>query len=57
MNIEDLVLKTEPLALPKPNKVIVNVEGMEYFILHTKEKDYVLDFQKLLEDYGAEIKE
>lgn len=57
MNIEDLVWKVERFAPIKPNKVIVDVECMEYFILHTKEKDYVLDFQKLLEDYGVEVKE
>ena len=54
---KDLVFEAKPLAPPKPNKVIVNVEGMEYFILSTKDKDYVLDFQKLLEDYGVEVKE
>lgn len=35
--------------------VTINVEGMEHFILQTKDKDYVLDFQKLLEDYGVEV--
>lgn len=38
-------------------KVIVNVERVKHFILQTKEKDYVLDFQKLLEDYGIEVEE
>lgn len=37
--------------------VVVNVERVENFVLSTKEKDYVLDFQKLLEDYGIEVKE
>ena len=41
----------------EPSPVIVHVEGVEHFILRTKEKDYVLDFQKLLEDYGIEVKE
>lgn len=38
-------------------KVIVNVERVKHFILQTKEKDYVLDFQKLLEDYGIDVEE
>ena len=38
-------------------KVIVNVETVKHFILQTKEKDYVLDFQRLLEDYGVEVEE
>lgn len=37
--------------------VVVNVERVENFVLSTKDKDYVLDFQKLLEDYGIEVKE
>ena len=37
--------------------VTINVESMEHFILQTKDKNYVLDFQKLLEDYGVEVKE
>ena len=41
----------------KTNTVIVSVEDMNHFILRTKERDYVLDFQKLLEDYGVEVEE
>lgn len=45
------------LKLEQFNTVIVNVENMKRFILQTKDKNYVLDFQKLLEDYGVEVKE
>lgn len=41
----------------KYNTVIVNVEYMENFILRTKDKDYTLNFKKLLEDYGIEAEE
>lgn len=46
-------------AMSKPDytQVIVNVENVKHFILQTKEKDYVLDFQRLLEDYGVEVEE
>ena len=36
-------------------KVFIDVENMNDFILRTKDKKYVLDFQKLLEDYGVEV--
>lgn len=38
------------------NTVTISVENMEQFILRTKDGDYVLDFQRLLEDYGVEVK-
>lgn len=37
-----------------PSRVIVNVDGVQNFILHTKDKDYNLDFKRLLRDYGIE---
>lgn len=45
------------ISEPDYTKVVVNVERVKHFILQTKEKDYVLDFQKLLEDYGIEVEE
>lgn len=38
----------------KTNRVIVNVEGVKDFVFQTKDKEYTLDFQKLLKDYGVE---
>ena len=40
----------------KPDRIIVNVDQVKNFILHTKDKDYNLDFQRLLKDYGIEIR-
>lgn len=40
----------------KPNRIIVNVDQVKNFILRTKDKDYNLDFQRLLKDYGIEIR-
>ena len=40
-----------------PSRVIVEAENLDSFIFRTKEKDYVLDFQKILKDYGIEVKE
>lgn len=42
------------LKLKQFNTVIVNVEYMENLILRTNDKDYTLNFKKLLEDYGIE---
>lgn len=47
----------QTMSKPDCTQVIVNVESVKHFILQTKEKNYVLDFQKLLEDYGVEVKE
>lgn len=38
----------------KTSKVIVHVEDVKDFILRTKDKDYNLDFKRLLRDYGIE---
>lgn len=38
----------------RPNKVVVDVDDVQHFILRTKDKDYNLDFQRLLRDYGVE---
>ena len=40
----------------KTSKVIVHVEDVKDFILRTKDKDYNLDFQRLLRDYGIEMR-
>ena len=40
----------------KPDRIIVNVDQVKNFILRTKDKDYNLDFQRLLRDYGIEIR-
>lgn len=37
-----------------PSRVIVDVDGVQNFILHTKDRDYNLDFKRLLRDYGIE---
>lgn len=39
----------------KTSKVIVHVEDVKDFILRTKNKNYTLDFQRLLKDYGIEV--
>ena len=39
----------------KPERIIVNVDQVKNFILRAKDKDYNLDFQRLLRDYGIEI--
>ena len=38
-------------------KVFIDVENVKDFILCTEDKDYVIDFQKLLRDYGVEVEE
>ena len=43
------------ISAPSCVKTIVCVDNMKEFILRTKDKDYVLDFQRLLEDYGIEV--
>lgn len=40
----------------KTSKVIVHVDQVKDFILRTKDKDYNLDFQRLLRDYGIEMR-
>lgn len=40
---------------PEYKNVVINVEDMKHFILRTKDKDYMLDFQELLQDYGVEV--
>lgn len=40
----------------KPDRIIVHVDQVKNFILRTKDKDYNLDFQRLLRDYGIEIR-
>ena len=45
------------ISKPDYTQVVVDVESVKHFILQTKEKDYVLDFQRLLEDYGIEVEE
>jgi hypothetical protein len=52
----DPYVKTVGFAA-EPNPVIVHVEDVKHFILRTEEKDYVLDFQRLLKDYGIKVKE
>ena len=37
------------------SKVFIDVENVRDFILCTEDKSYVLDFQKLLRDYGVEV--
>lgn len=37
-----------------PSRVIVDVDGVQHFILRTKDRDYSLDFKRLLRDYGIE---
>ena len=39
----------------KTSKVIVHVEDVKDFILRAKDKDYNLDFQRLLRDYDIEM--
>jgi hypothetical protein len=38
----------------KPDRIIVNVDQVKRFILRTKDRDYNLDFKRLLRDYGIE---
>lgn len=38
----------------KPDRIIVNVDQVKSFILRTKDRDYSLDFKRLLRDYGIE---
>ena len=40
----------------KTSKVIMHVDQVKDFILRTKDKDYNLDFQRLLRDYGIEMR-
>ena len=40
----------------KTSKVIVHVEDVKDFILRAKNKDYNLDFKRLLRDYGIEMR-
>lgn len=44
----------DPHRVMNTSNVIVHVEGAKNFILRTKDKDYTLDFQRLLKDYGIE---
>ena len=46
----------QTISKPDYTQVVVNVESVKHFILQTKEKNYILDFQRLLEDYGVEVK-
>lgn len=38
----------------KLDRIIVNVNQVKSFILRTKDRDYNLDFKRLLRDYGIE---
>lgn len=40
----------------KTSKVIMHVDQVKNFILRAKDKDYNLDFQRLLRDYGIEMR-
>lgn len=40
----------------KPDRIIMHVDQVKDFILRTKDKDYNLDFQRLLRDYGIEMR-
>ena len=55
MDFNNDVVYTPTMKFRQFNTVIVDVESIEHFILRTKDKDYVLDFHKLLKDYGIEV--
>lgn len=58
LNFKNCDLVHNPMSLfPECKRVIIDVENMKHFILRTKDKNYVLDFQKLLEDYGVEAEQ
>lgn len=44
-------------AISLASTVFIYVESVDNLVLRTKECDYVLDFKKLLKDYGIEVQE
>lgn len=44
-------------AIPSASTIFINVGSVDNLVLRTKECDYVLDFQRLLEDYGIKVQE